>query len=249
MKKIALLSALAAAMLAAPDASAQDAEAEIEASVPELEALISLPQQARLAREADEDLASPRNLFESEAVRRALLGDDPKFIYIPEGTDPMIIPWVRATIVAAELYADAEKIFLEAASRGDQEAAKRALPKLEGIRDNYAEAADAGKAQALLARVEEFLDRDPSDKNQTVVEVPVAPIGTGELPQWITTNTTGILLDLDTPTESLIVVGDYLLSQGDIVARYPDVSVKEIRDQQVVFEYQGRDYIVQVKTQ
>lgn len=258
-----LLAPLAALLLLAGAVPAQDAEAPaegapaaenaestvapegaVEDTVPELEALIALPPMARLGRESDENLGKPRNLFESEEARRSLLGDNPRFIYVPEGTDPMIIPWVREAIVAGELLADAEKIFREAAPNGDRDAGKRALDKLVEIRTKYPQAVVAQAAATLEAQVTAFVSAQSDDPTTSR---PINPIRK-DLPPWVPSNTTGILLDLEDPSQSIVLVGDYILRVGDALPRYTNVKVKEIRAQQVVYDYDGSEHLVQVKS-
>jgi len=262
MKTRKFFLALSAGLLVAGAARAQDGEATggapaldseasyvddgsaVEDSVPELEALIALPPMARLGREADEDLGKPRNLFESAEARRSLLGDNPRFIYVPEGTDPMIIPWIREAIVASELYADAEKIYKEAQPQGDKEGAKRALEKLVEIQAKYSDSAVAQAAATLKAQVQTFIDATAGGPTGPTGPTKAATV----LPPWVLTNTNGILLDLEDPSQSIVLVGDYILRTGDALPRYASVKVKEIRAQQVVYDYEGTEHLVQVKS-
>ncbi len=220
----------------------------IEATVSDLEALISLPPQARLGRESDEDLANPRNLFESKEAQEFLLGEHPKFIYIPEGTDPMIIPWVREQIVVAELLSDAEEAFKRAKDANNKTTAQEdALPKVARILESYPSAPNATQAKQLKVQIETFINT--MENPVTDGEKKPTPTTFVKLPPWITTNTHGVVLDLENPADSVVLVGDYVLRPGESVDRFPTVVVKEVRSQQVVFEYQDHEFLVIVNTQ
>jgi len=83
---------------------------------------------------------------------------------------------------------------------------------------------------------------------QTRPEGPAEPEPV-RLPPWIGNNTVGVLLDIEDPSESLVLVQDFILRQGDPVPRFPAVTVKEIRPRQVIYEMEETDFLVPVTTE
>ena len=221
---------------------------QIVATLEDIERLISLPPRTEMGREADEDLQDPRNLFESEATQTALLGDTPDFVYFPEGVDPMIIPWVREQIVVDEKLGDARELVDRARRDRDKDAAQRALEIVQELEENYPEAASRNNIREVRRAAENIMAQDFSSGPVTR-QPTVAPEPEVELPPWIKLNTRGVLLDRDNPSESLALVGNFIVKAGEPIERFPAVTVKEILPQQVIYEYQGVDFLVQVTPQ
>ncbi len=226
------------------DAEEQVTEEEDIRTVDEIQALINLPAGARLTpfREADEDLENPVSIFDDPDRVRQLLGERPRFIYYAEGVDPMIIPWVRAQVVAQQLQEDAE-----AAERaGDWESARAVY---ERIRTEFPNT-DQGQAAAQnVRRVERRIEMamlgetepEPVEPEDVVFEDPTAQ--RVELPTWIRTNTTGVFAFSD---RSIVIVGDEFLQVGDVVPGYPAVTLAKVEPSLVTYRFQDRDFEVKI---
>lgn len=208
---------------------------DIEASVSELQRLLNLPATGQL-REYQEDPANPRSIFTSESDIQRIFGDRPRFIYFPEGVDPMIIPWVRARIASEEMWQEAS---LARANRDFD----KAISLLRELRERFPATEAGGRAPAEINRVL----REREEANRPVVaeqpDLPTAPEAVDPvLPDWVRNNTSGVMLGA-TPR---VIVGNDFLTEGDPVPRYASVRVKSIRDSEVVYVYQDREFTVEV---
>jgi hypothetical protein len=225
--------AFAADAAEAPPAEAGDGSLPLD----RIAELIALPPGAQLGREADEDINNPgRGLFGDENVAKQILGEKPRFIYYPKGADPMIIPWVRDAIVAAEKFADAEK----AIAAGQLEAARDLLKE---IVSKYPDTAEGKKAPDLIASVERRIAaiNDPRPGGGTEFLPPPTSEG-AELPKDVRERTNGIIFSAN----PRVLVFDFILAEGDRVPRYPGIRVKKITEAEVVYEFQGQDFPVPV---
>jgi hypothetical protein len=223
-----------------------------ETTVIDLEALINLPASARLRREADENAAQPNSVFDNAEVRARYLGEKPRFVYIPKGVDPMIIPWIRERIVVGELIGDAQNEF-DAAKRESTKdlqiaAATKVLRKVEGIAAEYPSNNRLADIQKMADDIRAYLltltSETPDDGR------PEKPVIAREiqLPTWVRENTRGIIIDPIEPEKSIALVGDLILRQGDVVERFPAVRVKSIQERRVIFEFQQTEHVVLVET-
>lgn len=232
---------------------------EIGTTVQDIERMIQLPPPAQLGQEADEDLENPRSIFRDKAVREALLGPEPDHVYIPSGIDPMIIPWVRERIVVEEKLKEARDLFdkaqkqitsrdkTEEMHREAQRTAERAQTILEELQENYPEATQANQVEQLSRSVQQVLAMKYTDEGTfDPTRAPEIEERVVELPPWVIENTDGILLDRDDPRESLVLLDDQLLRPGDRLKRYSAITVKEVLPQQVIYDYQGSEFIVKV---
>lgn len=222
---------------------------EIGTTVQDIENLIQLPPTARLKREADEDPLNPDSIFSSPEMREALLGSKPKFVYIPVGVDPMIIPWVREQIVVKEKLADAKRLLEQARNSRSKEPAESALGVLAELQDMYPNTESGPDIAKLRTDIESYIANPPHEQAGTddPLQAPDAQRAEVRLPEWIRRNTQGILLDRENPGESIVLVGDFLLRRGDRIERFPTVVLKDILPQQVIYEYQDREFQVPVQ--
>ncbi len=239
------------------EAPAQEDDAtglgRVEATVDEIDAMIALPPGARL-READEDLANP-----SDAIRRRgvenLLGAAPRFVYVPQGISPMIIPWVREQVVLEELEMEVARL----RATGRPENLQKALETVRRVNEQYGANPNAAWARAaettLLAQLR--APDEATDQPERPIEVVQGPSAEEViLPAWIRDNTKGVMFDKENPGRSMVLVGRDLLNPGQRVPRYSQVIVKEIgqsnvdnrvEDGYVVFEFRSRDFRVPVR--
>ncbi|MDK2970361.1 MAG: hypothetical protein PWP23_116 [Candidatus Sumerlaeota bacterium] len=221
---------------------------EIGTTVQDIENLIQLPPTARLKREADEDPLNPESIFSSPEIREALLGSKPKFVYIPVGVDPMIIPWVRQQIVVKEKLADAKRLLEQARNNKTKEPAETALGILHELQEQYPDTESAPEIGKLTSEIESFIAKPLASDDDLMGADSQMPGGEEiRLPEWIKRNTSGILLDRESPSESIVLVGDFLLKRGDRIERFPTVVLKDILPQQVIYEYQDREFRVPVQ--
>lgn len=247
------------------EAVAQEGEAPLEdaagqeisdtTTVIDLEALINMPQSARLRREADEDPNNPRSLFESSELKKAYLGDKPRFVYIPRGSDPMIIPWIRERIVVGEILDDVQQEFESIRRETNPEiavaSASKLLRKTEGIAAEYPSTNRLDEVQKLSdsirAYVMKLTTKEPEVDTSSVVTAPQPP-REAILPPWIRENTRGVIVDREALDQSVVLVGDLILTEGQSVDRYPSVKVKDIQDRRVIYEFQQTDHVVMVES-
>ncbi len=218
-----------------PDGLGEVVDPEFEASVSELEQLIAAPGGVRL-REYQEDPENPASLFDSEDRIQRIFGESPRFIYFPEGVDPMIIPWVRERIVAEELFDEATV----AAANRDWE---RALGLLQEIREEYPGTPHGQRAPQEMARVQGLREAERQPEEPEEPDLPQAPEEQQVvLPEWIANNTNGIILG----REPMVIVGNDFLRVGDRVPRYSSVVVQEINESEVVYQFQNQEFAVEV---
>ena len=215
----------------------------VDDSIEYLENLISLPPQLSLGSESEENPEQASSLFADEAARRAFLGERPRFVYIPSGVDPMIIPWVRERIVVEETVANARRAYETALRTWDKNAGQAALDTLKKLQADFPEGANTAEVNNLARDLSLFLARErPADDTGITPIIPEV-----RLPQWVVVNTTGVLLDVESPNQSIVLVGDELLQVGDGIARYPAVRVKDVNPQAVTYEFQGKDFLLKIE--
>jgi hypothetical protein len=203
-----------------PESEAERLRRELLAEFPNLD----------LGREADE-VEAAKWLFEDKELTRERLGLNPRFVYNPKNlADPMVIPWVRQNIIAAELLADARKLIR-------QQEYSRAAQVLTLIVNSYAGTSSYKEAVEELADVKEKM-YDDGGKPPVPIETRVV------MPPWIYDNTKAVIWD---PVNPVALVGDATLKAGDAVPRYPDVVVKEIQKSKVVFTFKDEDFDVTVE--
>ncbi len=208
----------------------------IEATVEELERLINAPAEARLGREVDEP-DQPFALFQDKDRVDELLGKDPRYVYIPAGSDPMIVPWVRNRVMAEELVAEAKELM--AGGKYDE-----ALGKVKTVLERFSDAETEAVGEAR--RMRERLDTLIAERNEVAevgeisLEVPAGPQPV--LPAWIPENTKGIIFDVKDPDQSTVLIGEYILKVGDSIPSYPGITVYEIKKGMVTLDYQGTKF-------
>lgn len=219
--------------------SSPDPNARVEMSVGELQQLLNLPPGASL-KEYQEDPKAPKALFKTKDQLSRIFKEAPDFIYFPERVDPMIIPWVRERVVAEELYEEA------LLARAAQDFAK-ARQILRQIQDQYPNTDSAVKVVSELASLDEEIRKRDEDTKKPAVVVDLAATPTPipiTLPDWVTKNTTGVLIGND--GEPVVVVGSDFLRVGDPVPRYAGVRVKSVAPSEVVYVYQDKEFSIEV---
>lgn len=223
--------------VAAPAAPTPPPE-RIEATIEQLEQLINAPREARLGREVDEPAQAP-TLFGDSATIQRLLGEDPRYVYIPAGEDPMIVPWVRDRVKAAELLAEAQQLVAEGKLQD-------ALIKTKIILDQFSRTDSVGKALELKNRIEAELRRALAQQRPgDIKQLPVQEQRI--LPPWIQGHTRGVVFDIANPDASSVLLGDFILNLGDPVPSYPGIKIAKIENNIVTYDYQGELFQVMVE--
>ena len=146
-------------------------------------------------REVDEP-DQARWLFEDEVAMQNLLGIKPRFVYNPKNLpDPMVIPWVRQNIIAAELLREARELIR-------LKEYDRALQILTLIVNSYAGTSSYREAREELDKVDIELDK--------MRDIPIRE-REGQrivLPPWIYENTKAVIWE---PVNPIVLVGDHML--------------------------------------
>lgn len=174
-----------------------------------------------LGKESD-DQGTTQDLFKDPEVRR-ILGDNPRFIYgAVESPDPMVFPPVRNAAIYAELTRDAEALI----KRGKLAEAQLKYKRILDLNDKRYILEMRNKIAELNSRM--GAAKMILDESQ-MIQV--------ELPQWIRTNTRGILYEESDP---MVLVGDFMLRVGDPVPSHPEVRVENITKRQVTYRVADR---------
>lgn len=204
---------------------------KIEATVEQLEELIAAPASARLGREVDEPEQQTALFGDPDRVRR-LLGDEPRYVYIPAGDDPMIVPWVRERVMAAELVAEAEQLLQEGKH-------KDALARVNQVLERFPRAEGAKQAVLLKGRITRLLEGSSVSGSSQEAPIQMPP---PDIPQWVQQNTRGVLYNTEKPQESFALIGDYVLARGETIPNYPGIQVDRFEKGAVILKYQGQEY-------
>lgn len=212
-----------------PSASSSDVSTE------DLNQLVNLPLGAAIGREMDEDPSKVKGLSEDK-ISKIFGANKPKFIYYPNGPDPMIIPWVRENTIALEMFEAAQA----ALAGNDLEKAKGILSELK---EKYPKTDIGSKIDPALVEVQKRIEiRDNKVDSRETPDPALKDPPPLELPEWIKTNTTAILLS-DTP---VVVIGNDFVAVGESVPRFNSVKVKSITPSEVVYTYGGKEFSIEV---
>jgi hypothetical protein len=150
--------------------------------------------------------------------------------------------------VASELLADATALLSRAQNAQDPALATQAMEMAQEIVDKYPDTQEVGGARELTNQARNLVIQLTSGGD----ERPLMPVAQGQdvsLPPWVPNNTTGVLIDRENPRNSLVLLGDDILKVGDKVRRFPTVTIKQVLPEQVIYDYQGREFLVAVKSQ
>lgn len=215
-------------------------EGSVEATIDELADLINLP--ATLGREVDEQIQP--GIVEKDPT---ILMVDPPFVYVPAGLpDPLIIPWVRDQVIFQERMDEARKLLAEGRAARQVAPIKKAVELLGTVPPPPDQAATTALASLRTELAREVAKLETPSNTDTGPAVPVDIVVT--LPEPVRATTNGIILDRDNPNESMVVVGDYMLRPGQTVPRFPKVRVKAINKQSVIYEFSGKEFVVNVRS-
>jgi len=239
---VVVMSSVAAIAQDAPVAPRSSMETPAEPapgaeSVSELQQLVNLPLTATIGKEYMEDPKAVTTIFKDDETIKRIFGKAPPFIYFPEGVDPMIIPWIREKIKAEEMLEDA-KIAL---ANKDFDKSVALLKRLQEELPNTVEGQGAASEIARVNKAKEDSLVAATPKGEE--ELPESPIiSEPVLPKWVSDNTTGVLIS---PVPQVLVGNDFL-GVGDSVPRFRGVTVKAIRNAEVVYLFNQKEFTLQV---
>ncbi len=209
----------------------QDINTSPTTAVPVKEYLV-VPKTEDLGKESEEP-EMPETLFRTKEDVRKLLGEEPKFVYDPHDLpDPMIIPWVRREVIVRELIEMAQEKIKE----GRLQEAKKYL---EEVLREYPGSRHIKEARAELNQVKKMLAEGYGPEGVRRPQL--------VLPSWVVSNTSGVIVDKQDSTQSVVLVGDAILRIGEPVPDYDEVVVDEIKEKEVVYRYHSRKFPVVVE--
>ncbi|NQU42809.1 hypothetical protein HQ520_05955 [bacterium] len=181
----------------------------------------------------------PISLLQANPQVRKLLGENPDFIYDPQGRrDPMLIPWARLRVMTEEL----DTIGKQARADQDLDLARRAYRQVLRL---------VASVQDVWLRPE-MRENLLSQARQNLSEVDTLSVqgyglrgGETTLPLWVRNNTTGIIYDESDP---MALVGPYPLRVGDMVpGQQMEVVVEKIGLDAVEYRISDKTFIVHIQ--
>ncbi len=197
--------------------------------------LLTLPKGKPILKESEEP-AKPLNLLENPQVRR-ILRPQPSFIYDPgELRDPMIVPWVRHTILVREFLQNLQKLIKE--KKITQ--AKSLIKQIEEILPDVTNLEMRNNASAQLAIIKQKLASAEAVPGEIATEAAPTPIPTPviHIPAWIKTHVGGVIW-APRSQDRMVLIGDEILKEGQKIPKYPDAVIQKINPTTVIISYRG----------
>ncbi|MBN1899720.1 hypothetical protein JW926_00175 [Candidatus Sumerlaeota bacterium] len=211
--------------------------------------ILTMPKDKQIQTESQEP-ENPPNILEDPQVRN-LLNPKPVFIYNPRDLkDPMIVPWVRHTLLVKEFLITLEKRLGEARTdpRKIQEA-KSIIRQIEELLPDVSDLELKKKSEDKLSKLQEILLQLESEPKAIVpVDTPIAPPTEIQIPTWIKANFAGVIWHPNVE-ERIALIGDEILKEGQKVPKYPDAVVQKINPTSVVISYRGKTEEITVEKQ
>ena len=198
--------------------------------------IMTIPSVKQPTRESDET-GQARSIINDPEVKR-LLKHPPDFIYNPADLkDPMIVPWIRNTILVKEFVQNLQKLIRERRF----ENAKSLINQIRELLPEVTEldvSKDAEKQIALANQ--EIMKTGSSTTNEASGPSGVPPSETPviTMPSWIESHVGGVIWQ-PKAEERTVLIGDDILKEGEKIPRYPDAVVQKINDKSVVVSYRG----------
>jgi hypothetical protein len=187
-------------------------------------------------REMDEE-SFPLQIL-PKVMQLLLRKNQKQFEYDAKGEeDPMVIPWVRKEILAAEHLTAAKKLLAEAEVVPEKDLKLKiylkAIEEFDRVIEMDPSARFGKEAQAFRDKSREAIDRiQQADRVGNTPPPPPKP------PEWVVLNTKAIIFDQSPEKKHIALVGDNMLKVNDTVPRYPAVKIVEIQRDVVVYEFQ-----------
>lgn len=219
------------------ETSAEEAPAETMTEAQ----ILTLPREKQIQKESEEPNQLP-NILENPQVRN-LLNPMSVFIYNPRDLkDPMIVPWVRHTLLVKEFLETLDKRIGEARMdpRKIQEA-RSIIKQIEELLPDVSDLELKKKSEDRLAKLQEsLLQLESEPKGILPVETPTVivepPIN---IPPWIKTNFAGVIWHPKVE-DRIALIGDEILKEGQKIPKYPDAVVQKINPTSVVISFRGK---------
>lgn len=198
--------------------------------------IMTIPSVKQPTRESDET-GQARSIINDPEVKR-LLKHPPDFIYNPaELKDPMIVPWIRNTILVKEFVQNLQKLIRERRFENAKSLInqiRELLPEVtEPVVSKDAEIQIALANQEIMKTGSSTTTEGPGLTGAPPIETPVIT-----MPSWIETHVGGVIWQ-PKAEERTVLIGDDILKEGDKIPRYPDAVVQKINDKSVVVSYRG----------
>jgi hypothetical protein len=206
--------------------------------------LLTLPKE-EIKKESEEP-AMPLNLLEDPQVRK-LLKPSPAFVYNPRDLkDPMIVPWVRHTLLVREFLDTLRKRLNDRRL----EEAKSFISQIEELLPDISDIELRKKSQEQLENLRGEYQRLLSEPGQTGPKPAQTPIKVPEpiLPVWIQENFVGVVWQ-PRAEDRIALFGNEILKEGEKIPKFPDATVQRINPSSVVISYRGITKEIQVERQ
>ena|GEM_PF-1725129 len=197
--------------------------------------IMTLPAIEQPTKESEEAVKS-RNIINDPEVRR-LLKQSPDFIYNPgDLKDPMIVPWIRNTILIKEYIQSLQKLIKE----HQVESAKVVINRIKEVLPEITEPDVSKEAEAQIALANQEIMKMSSTTTEAPGQPGVSPIETPIIimPSWIESHVSGVIWQ-PKAEERTVLIGDDILKEGEKIPRYPDAVVQKINPTSVVISYRG----------
>jgi len=188
----------------------------------------------------------PLNLLEDPQVRK-LLKPSPAFVYNPRDLkDPMIVPWVRHTLLVREFLDTLRKRLNDRRL----EEAKSFISQIEELLPDISDIELRKKSQEQLENLRGEYQRLLSEPGQTGPKPAQTPIKVPEpiLPVWIQENFVGVVWQ-PRAEDRIALFGNEILKEGEKIPKFPDATVQRINPSSVVISYRGITKEIQVERQ
>jgi len=222
---------------ATPDSGGEAGEVAPEGAISELQLLTMGTSAAQIQKESEEP-EKPVNILDRPEVRR-LLKDSPSFIYNPKDLkDPMIVPWIRNTLLVKEFLDTMEEHLKRNRAQEAQTILRQIeelLPEVTDMELKVKVDARVAAAKKLLADMAAASDGILPGATQTPPPVPTPDI---VIPGWIRANVAGVMWQ-PKAEERMVLIGDEILKEGQPVPRYPEAKIEKINPNSVVISYRG----------
>jgi len=206
--------------------------------------LLTLPKEE--VKKESEEPAAPLNLLEDPQVRK-LLKPSPAFVYNPRDLkDPMIVPWVRHTLLVKEFLDTLQKRLND--RRLDE--AKSLISQIEELLPDISDIELRKKSQDQLETLRGEYQRILSEPGQTGPKPAQTPFSVPKpiLPVWIKENFFGVIWQPKVE-DRIALFGDEILKEGEKIPKFPEAVVQKINPTSVVISYRGITEEIQVEKQ
>jgi hypothetical protein len=212
--------------------------------------ILTMPKEKQIQMESEEP-QTPPNILENPQVRN-LLNPKSVFIYNPRDLkDPMIVPWVRHSLLVKEFLGTLEKRIGEARTdpRKIQEA-KSIIKQIEELLPDVSDMELKKKSEDRLVKLQETLLQMESEPKGTLpIETPLPPPSPEiVIPTWIKTNFSGVIWH-PKAEDRIALIGDEILKEGQKIPKYPDAVVQKINPTSVVISFRGKTEELSVEKQ